>query len=109
MMVLEDKCMPVTVDVHGRGEVIEPAHAEFAKLSEHFPANPGVRAIVRVGVSRVSCSCGFSVPFFDYRDHRDTLDKWAEAKGKDGVSEYRRAKNQKSIDGLPAFRFETEQ
>jgi hypothetical protein len=94
---------PQIARLHGRGEVIEPSHAEFAALTAQFPANPGVRAVVRIAVSRVSVSCGFSVPFFDYREHRDTLDKWAETKGADGVREYRREKNQKSIDGLPAL------
>ncbi|MFM2293682.1 MAG: hypothetical protein RLZZ350_95 [Verrucomicrobiota bacterium] len=94
---------PQIVRLHGRGEVIEPTHAEFATLAAHFPANPGVRAVVRIAVSRVSVSCGFSVPFFDYRNHRDTLDKWAETKGGEGIRVYRREKNQRSIDGLPAL------
>lgn len=94
---------PQIVRLHGRGEVSEPSYSEFATLATCFPTNPGVRAIVRVSVSRVSTSCGFSVPFFDFQNHRETLDKWAEAKGSEGVREYRREKNQKSIDGLPAF------
>ena len=94
---------PKIVRLHGQGTVIMPSHARFAELIGLFPANPGTRAIVHVAVSRVSDSCGFSVPFFEYRNHRDTLDQWAANKGEQGVQEYRANKNQKSIDGLPAF------
>jgi hypothetical protein len=37
------------------------------------------------------------------RGHRDTLDKWAAAKGSEGSSAYRKLKNRTSIDRLPAF------
>jgi len=39
----------------------------------------------------------------DHRQDRDTLDRWAAAKGPEGLDEYRRAKNAYSLDGLPAF------
>src|SRR5436190_21408458 len=97
---------PRIMRLHGRGEVIEPSHPDFAILAGHFPENPGTRAIIRVAVNRVSTSCGYSVPFFDHRSHRDTLDKWAKTSGPTGVQEYRREKNQKSIDGLPALNVE---
>jgi hypothetical protein len=32
---------------------------------------------------------------------RDTLVRWAQAKGDDGLDEYRALKNATSIDGLP--------
>ena len=94
---------PRIARLHGRGEVIEPSHPDFATLSGQFPPHTGARAVIRVAVSRVSTSCGYSVPFFDYREHRDTLDKWCAAKDVEGIREYRRQKNQKSIDGLPAL------
>ena len=34
-------------------------------------------------------------------EERDQLIRWAAAKGEDGLSEYRQAKNTKSIDGIP--------
>jgi hypothetical protein len=94
---------PKIVRLHGRGTVITPDHARFAGLAVHFHANLGTRAFIHVAVSRVSSSCGFSVPFFDYREHRDTLDDWAAKQGSEKLQEYRTRKNQKSVDGLPAF------
>jgi hypothetical protein len=43
------------------------------------------------------------VPRFDFVDDRDQLDKWTANKGDDGLERYRREKNARSIDGLPAF------
>jgi hypothetical protein len=42
------------------------------------------------------------VPRLDNPRSRDTLLRWAENKGPDGVRTYQQAKNTVSIDGLPA-------
>lgn len=94
---------PQIVRLQGEGEVILPASCEFPSLAARFPQNRGMRAIVRVKVTRISDSCGYAVPFFDYLEERDTLDKWAEAKGISQLEAYRRDKNERSIDGLPAI------
>jgi len=94
---------PNIVRLHGRGEVLTPKSPEFEALASAFPPNPGARALVRVNVSRISTSCGFAVPFLEFRADRDTLDRWATANGPEGLAEYRQAKNAQSIDGLPAL------
>jgi hypothetical protein len=94
---------PNIVRLHGTGEVITPGHPDWETLASLFPPNPGTRAIVRVQVTRVSTSCGYSVPLMEHTANRDILDKWAAVKGEDGLSEYRAEKNALSIDGLPAL------
>lgn len=94
---------PKVVRLHGKGEVIRPDHSEFQFLASLFPENPGLRAIIKVRIIRVSDSCGFAVPFFDYQEHRDSLDQWAAAKGTIKLKEYRQERNVTSIDGLPAL------
>ena len=94
---------PKIVRLHGRGQVVTPGHPRFAELAALFPANPGTRAIVHIAVTRVSDSCGYSVPCYDFRQHRDNLDLWAANKGQQALADYRANKNQNSIDGLPAF------
>ncbi len=94
---------PDIVRLHGTGEVIEPDDSRFEALAAHFPPNPGARAVVHVRVTRVSTSCGYAVPFMEYQKERETLDKWAAAKGENALQEYRAAKNAQSIDGLAAF------
>jgi hypothetical protein len=96
---------PKIVRLHGRGTVFTPDHVRFPELAALYPANPGTRAVVHIAVNRVSTSCGFSVPLFEFCGHRETLDRWAANKGPQGLCDYRAAKNQISIDGLPAFDF----
>ena len=69
----------------------------------HRLAPPGVLEVLLVVLNRVSSSCGYSVPYFDFKSQRDVLDKWANKQGPDKIREYRAKKNQQSIDGLPAF------
>lgn len=94
---------PKIVRLHGEGTLILPDHPRYAELAGHFPENPGTRAIIHIAVNRVSDSCGYSIPYFDFKGERDTLDRWAATKGPEQLEAYRATKNQKSIDGLPAF------
>lgn len=94
---------PQIARLHGTGEVIRPGEPDWERLAALFPPNPGTRAIVRVTVTRVSTSCGYSVPLLEYQADRDVLDRWALAKGEEGLAEYRAQKNAKSIDGLTAL------
>lgn len=94
---------PRILRMHGRGSVIFNDDPKFNELVEQFPKNAGTRAFVHVMVDRISTSCGYSVPLMEFQAPRNGLDKWAETKGPDGLREYRKTKNVKSIDGLPAF------
>lgn len=94
---------PKIVRLHGHGSIITPDDTRFEKLVSLFPANLGTRAIVHIAVSRVSDSCGYSGPLYEFRGHRDTLDRWAINKGSNELDNYRATKNKQSIDGLPAF------
>ena len=94
---------PRIVRLHGTGEAITPGHADFATLAARFPPHLGTRAFIRVCVSRISDSCGYAVPLYDYRGDRDILDKWTQAKGPDKIKEYQLTKNTRSLDNLPAL------
>ena len=94
---------PNIVRLFGRGEAVLPDDERFPELAARFPANPGTRSVVMLDVTKVTSSCGYSVPMMDLVGHRDTLDRWAERKGPDGIAEYWGQKNQTSIDGLPAL------
>ena len=83
---------PRIVRLHGRGEVV-PAD----------DPGPGVRAVVRVHVERISDSCGYGVPLMDYVAARPQRDAWLARKGEQGVRDYVREQNAVSVDGLPAF------
>ena len=95
---------PLILRLYGRGRVIARGSAEYAALlAGPFGGNepPGARQMVHLDVEMVQTSCGFGVPLFDYRAERPSLDRWAEAKGPDGLAAYRRENNLVSLDGLP--------
>lgn len=92
---------PRIMRLHGVGEVLYPGTPEFQRLAPLFTLERGVRAIIRVRVTRLSDSCGYSVPLYNFVGHRDALSKWAATKSDDELAEYQRKKNSKSIDGLP--------
>lgn len=91
---------PKIVRLHGHGEVITQQDPGFGELSRHFPNAFGARAYIKIDVTRISDSCGYSVPLYEFRENRDVLDKWAHNRGADGLQEYRDANNLQSIEGL---------
>lgn len=97
---------PKIVRVQGIGEVILPNDAEFKSLRQHFPDLPGLRSIVRIQATRISDSCGFAVPKYEFVGERDALVRWAADKGSEAFADYRRLKNARSIDGLPGLAYE---
>lgn len=94
---------PLIARLFGRGTAHPLGSPRFEELSEHFAEVPGARAIVEVELDRVQTSCGYAVPFMEYREERPTLAQWAERKGDEGLAEYWQEKNVESIDGLPAL------
>ncbi len=92
---------PKILRLYGQGQVILPNMREWDDLSPHFMLLPGTRQIIVAEIDRVQTSCGFAVPLMDYVGERDTLIKWAETKGDEALVNYRREKNQQSIDALP--------
>ena len=88
---------------HGKGMVYEKGSEGYRARIGAFDECPGVRSIIEIEVERISDSCGYSVPLYGYKEDRDTLLKWAEAKGPDGVADYQEEKNRKSLDGLPGL------
>jgi hypothetical protein len=94
---------PMILRLYGQGRAIMRGTDEYAALlAEHFGGEEliGARQIIRIDIDLVKTSCGYGVPFFEYQGERDTLDRWAEAKGDDGILEYRTKKNVLSQDGL---------
>ena len=96
---------PKIVRLHGRGTVVEPGDADFAALRARFPAHhDGVRSVIRVAVERVSDSCGYGVPRYEFVGERPQMAAWIEKKGAEGLVQYRATRNRASIDGLPGVR-----
>jgi hypothetical protein len=71
---------PRIVRLWGRGEVLEYGTEKFEDfVKEHEVVTiDGTRAVVVVHIHQVGSSCGFSMPFFDFKDFRPTLNEFFE-------------------------------
>ncbi|SMC02213.1 Pyridoxamine 5'-phosphate oxidase [Sulfobacillus thermosulfidooxidans DSM 9293] len=93
---------PQILRLYGTGYSVHPSDAQWPELSPSFPTHyPGIRQIIMATIHQVSTSCGYGVPYLSYQGDRDTLSRWAEAKGRDGIIHYQQTKNRHSLDGLP--------
>jgi hypothetical protein len=98
---------PKIVRLHGNGTVLTKRDQKFEDLVEQFPYHIGTRSIIHIAVNRISDSCGYSVPLYQFQGNRDILDKWSENKGEKQLQKYRQSKNAVSIDGLPGLESDT--
>jgi len=92
---------PLILRLYGRGRVVRPRDEEWESLFKRFEPLPGARQIMVVNIESAQTSCGYGVPRFELIGERETLRRWAENKGPQGLQDYWRDKNQTSIDGLP--------
>jgi hypothetical protein len=100
--------VPSILRLYGKGRVLYRHMGGYSDiLAAHFDNTElvGARQIVVLDIDLVQTSCGFGVPVFDYQGERDQLDRWAAAKGSEGMDAYRREKNAVSMDGLPTGMF----
>jgi len=92
---------PVILRLYGSGKAVYPKDPQWDELATLFPAHTGSRQIFDINIDLVQTSCGYQVPFYEYKSERNTLEKWAEKKGSDGVKEYWEENNKVSLDGKP--------
>ncbi|KAM7189213.1 hypothetical protein V8F33_010215 [Rhypophila sp. PSN 637] len=104
---------PRIVRLWGQGKVLENQTSEFSDFVKKHDVKtiPGTRSIIMVHVHQVGSSCGFSVPKFDFKSFRTTLNDFMakkekdfeEGKTKENFPRYWAYKNAESIDGLPGL------
>ena len=94
---------PKIIRLYGKGEVLERGTPTFNALIAQFPNYPSARSIIKVAVHRIADSCGYTIPVYEFKEERDTMEKWVANKGAENLHSYREEKNKFSLDGLPAF------
>jgi Pyridoxamine 5'-phosphate oxidase len=94
---------PQIVRLYGRGEVHPAGSERFDALAPLFPELPGRRAVIEAHLSRISTSCGYSIPRFSFEAERDTLNATMRRKSAEQLNEYHGERNSASIDGLPGL------
>ena len=92
---------PLILRTYGTAEAFHPGEAGYEELAAHLPDHPGARQIFSVAIEQVQTSCGYAVPFMDFKEDRTRLVEGAAKQGPAGIEKYQQAKNRVSIDGLP--------
>ena len=93
---------PRILRLYGKGEVILPDNPKWKQYISHYDNQlPGTRQIIVNHVDRVQTSCGYGVPFMEFKEDRNTLCNFFEKKGEKGSEDYMRSNNRVSIDNIP--------
>ena len=100
MMFCAFEGKPFILRLHGSADVVEVHQAEFDALKRRFPDLPGARAIIRLNISRIADSCGWTVPLYEFAGTRDYYDNYAKKLGTEGIRAGQLAANMRGIDGL---------
>jgi Pyridoxamine 5'-phosphate oxidase len=93
--------VPNILRLYGNGFAVLPGTKEWDLNASNFTIYPSTRQIIVAEINLVQTSCGYGVPEYDYKGDRDKHFLWADKLGAQGLSEYIRNKNLKSLDGLP--------
>jgi hypothetical protein len=91
------------VRIYGRGRAVSFDDPGFDEALALFPGFDRARGVIFVDVTHVTDSCGWGVPFYEYKGERDQLRRWSVAKPFEEWAERRREANARSMDGLPGL------
>ncbi|KAI2604853.1 uncharacterized protein GGS25DRAFT_502223 [Hypoxylon fragiforme] len=104
---------PRILRLWGKGRVLEHGTEEFRAMVERekIEVIPGTRSVIVVDIHQVGTSCGYSVPVFDFKEHRTLLndifkrkeEKYLAGNEKESMDRYWALKNSWSMDGLPGM------
>jgi hypothetical protein len=92
---------PMILRLYGKAKTVHTTDEEWPQWAADFPEFPGARQIFELHIDLVQTSCGFAVPFFDYKNERAQLNQWAEKKGAQGIQQYWEDNNLISLDDRP--------
>ena len=91
---------PMILKLYGKASVIHESDARWDEMLTHFEPNVATRQFFEMKVELVLTSCGYAVPKYEYIGERDTLQKWSEKKGREGITEYWAENNTHTLDGV---------
>ena len=92
--------MPMILKLYGKAIVVHEKDERWKEMSQYFDDFVGTRQFFEMKVELVLTSCGFGVPQYKYIGERNKLQKWAEAKGREGMKVYWAEKNVLTLDGI---------
>ncbi len=95
---------PMILRLYGHADVTERTDADWQQLQTQFPESRMARAIIRLSLTRISDSCGWGVPMYEYIGERDQYQKYSERIDDLGLRQAQLESNLKSINGLQGLK-----
>lgn len=89
---------PLILRLYGTAKIYHPRDHEYQEHIDLFPKHGGSRQIIVMDVDLVQDSCGYAVPFMDFKEERNKLNTYSGDKGSQQLKRYWEKKNQLSID-----------
>jgi len=91
---------PMILRLYGNATIFHQRDEIYHKYIGLFPMIAGARQIIVMDFDLVQTSCGFAVPFMDFKEERTQLKSWAEKQGEERIKQYWKEKNTTSIDNF---------
>ena len=92
--------MPLILRLYGNAKIYHENDQGYVDYSSLFGKHIGARQIIEMDINLIQTSCGYAVPFMEFKEERTQLAESDNKKGRDGVRKYWKDKNSKSIDGF---------
>lgn len=92
---------PMILRLYGTAETYHKPDAEWAEYANLFDEDRGMRQIFVMKVESVQTSCGYAVPFYEFKENRNVLSAWTEKRSDEELKDYWQEKNMKNIDNKP--------
>jgi hypothetical protein len=91
---------PLILRLYGNANIFHKQNEVYHDYIDLFPKITGSRQIIEMHVDMIQTSCGYAVPFMDFKEERTQLKSWAEKQGEERLKNYRKERNSFSIDGF---------
>lgn len=91
---------PNILRLYGEAKIYHNSEKNYDRYISLFDEIAGSRQIIEMDIDMVQTSCGYAVPYFDFKEERNQLKVSMEKKGKARIKRYWEEKNNKSIDGF---------
>ncbi len=79
---------PLILRIYGRAQAIHPREKPWQEYLKLFPEKSGARQFFTIDIDLVQTSCGFAVPFYEFKEDRNALVRWSGPKGNEGIQKY---------------------
>jgi hypothetical protein len=91
---------PLILRLYGKAKIYHVEDEGYKQYESLFPPILGARQIIDMEIELVQSSCGFGVPFMEYKAERTFLTSWSGNKTKEDIETYWQEKNAVSLDGF---------